>query len=266
MLMKKSIKILGALFLIGAITLSSCKKDPDEEETPTPTTPAATTGSIAIHIENMAGDSILEFNTESYVTAGNDTFTVSAFKYYISNIVLTKSGGGTYVETESYHLINAADLASCEFILPNVPFGDYTGISFMIGVDSVRNVSGAQTGALDPANGMFWSWSTGYIQAKLEGHSPQSSAGGNQIIYHVGGFKGTYNPLQVVSPSFGMDVASVSSTVTPEIHFKADVLEWFTSPVAIDINTTNFNMSVNQTSLDFSNNYADMFSIEHIHN
>lgn len=259
------IKYTIIFFTLAVLLISSCKKDP-EEETPTPTPPAPTTGSIAIHISNMAGDSILEFNTESYVTAGNDTFTVSVLKYYISNIVLTKSGGGTYVESESYHLINAADLASCNFTLSNIPYGDYTGITFMIGVDSSRNCSGAQTGALDPANGMFWSWSTGYIQAKLEGHSPQSTAGGNQIIYHVGGYKGTYNPLQITSPSFGIDVATVSSTTTPQIYIKADVLEWFTSPVTIDINTTSFNMSENQTSLDFSNNYADMFTIENIQN
>jgi hypothetical protein len=262
----RTLKYSLFLLLTTSLLLTSCKKDPDEETTPTPSNPGSTTGSLAIHFENMAGDSSLVFNTESYVTANNDTFTVSMLKYYISNIVLTKSGGGTYVEAESYHLIDASDLATGDFTLLNVPFGDYTAVSFMIGVDSLRNVSGAQTGALDPANGMFWSWSTGYIQAKLEGHSPQSTAGGNQIIYHVGGYKGIYNPLKTVSPSFGTEVASVSSTVTPEIHIKANVLEWFTSPVNISIASTSFNMTVNQTSLDMSDNYADMFTVEHIHN
>jgi methanobactin biosynthesis MbnP-like protein len=261
----KTFKYTLLLFLSASLVITSCKKDPDEEQ-PVPAPAAPTTGSLALHFENMVDTNELVFNTQSYVTANNDTFTVSAFKYYISNIVLTKSGGGTYVETESYHLINAADSNSCGILLANVPFGNYTSISFMIGVDSARNCSGAQTGALDPTNGMFWSWSTGYIQAKLEGHSPQSTSSGQQIVYHVGGFKGMYDPLKTVSPSFGGDMASVSSAVTPEIHFKADVAEWFKSPNLISISTTSFNMSVNQTSLDFSDNYADMFSVEHIHN
>lgn len=264
--MKNSIKLLSALFLIGAVTLSSCKKDPDEEPAPTPTTPAATTGSIALHFENMVGDSALIFNTESYVTANSDTFTVSMFKYYISNIVLTKVGGGTYTESGSYHLIDASDLATGEITLPNVPFGDYNGISFMIGVDSARNVSGAQTGALDPANGMFWSWSSGYIMMKFEGNSPQSTAASNALLFHVGGFSGTNNTLKTVSPSFGVDVASVSSSVTPEIHFKADILELFTAPTTIDFSTLNTIHMPGANAKTIADNYADMFTVEHIHN
>jgi hypothetical protein len=61
-------------------------------------------------------------------------------------------------------------------------------MEFMIGVDSARNNSGAQTGALDPTNGMFWSWSTGYIMAKFEGTSAQSPAAANALKFHIGGF------------------------------------------------------------------------------
>lgn len=263
--MKNPIKILSALFLIGALSLSSCKKDPDEEPTPTPT-PSATTGSIALHFENMVGDSALVFNTQSYVTANSDSFTVSTFKYYISNIVLTKSGGGTYVESESYHLIDASDLATGDITLTNVPLGDYTGISFIIGVDSLRNVSGAQTGALDPANGMFWSWSSGYIMLKFEGNSPQSTAAANALLFHVGGFSGANNTIRTVSPSFGVDIASVSSSVTPEIHFKTDILELFTTPTNVDFSTLNTIHMPGANAKTIADNYANMFTVEHIHN
>src|SRR5690606_605399 len=99
------------------------------------------------------------------------------FNYWITNIRLTRSDGTEFREEESYRLIRGDKQATTHFHIPEVPAGTYTGIKFMIGVDVPRNTSGAQTGALDPAvNGdMFWSWSTGYIQAKLEGTSPQSS-------------------------------------------------------------------------------------------
>jgi hypothetical protein len=51
---------------------------------------------------------------------------------------------------------------------------DITGIRFLLGVDSARNVSGIQTGALDPARGMFWTWNSGYVMAKIEGSSPSA--------------------------------------------------------------------------------------------
>ncbi|MCX6296168.1 MAG: hypothetical protein NTX97_08880 [Bacteroidetes bacterium] len=258
-------KIFFAFFLSVTLLASSCKKDKDEE-TPTPSVPAATSGSLALHFENMVGDSALVMNTESYVTANNDTITVSAFKYYISNIVLTKSGGGTYVENESYHLIDASDLLTGEFTLPNVPFGDYTGITFMIGVDSTRNVSGAQTGALDPVNGMYMGMGAGYIQATLEGLSPQSTSGGHMFMYQVAGFQGIYNPLKTISPTFSGGIATVTSSVIPEIHFKTNLLEWFTTPNNISISAVSMVMSVNSTSLNFADNYADMISVEHIHN
>lgn len=260
----KTIKSFSILSLLSLITvISSCKKDPDE--TPTPT-PAATTGSIALHFENMVGDSALVLNTSTYVNANLDTFNVSKFNYYISNIKLTRSDLSVYTETESYHLLEADNAASLEFVLNNVPIGDYTSIQFTIGVDSARNVSGAQTGALDPANGMFWSWNSGYIMAKFEGTSPQSTAMGGMLMYHVGGFSGTNSVLKTVSPSFNSDVASVSATVTPEIHLKADLLEWFTTPSNISFATLGAIHMPGANAKSVADNYANMFSVEHIHN
>lgn len=256
-------KLNYSIILIAAFSalIYSCKKDPKKEPEPT-----NQTGSIAIHFENMVGDSDLVLNTKSYTNQNGDTFTVSKFKYYISNIKLTKSDGSVFTEPESYHLIDQAVAGSMEFTIPNVPVGNYTAISLMLGVDSLRNVSGAQTGALDPANGMFWSWSTGYIMAKLEGNSPQSSAAGNDLTFHIGGFGGATKAQRIATPFFNGDQAQVSTTVTPEIHLKADVLEWFKSPTVISFSTTSFIMSPNSTSVAIANNYSDMLTVEHIHN
>jgi hypothetical protein len=43
----------------------------------------------------------------------------------------------------------------------NTSLKNITAIKFLLGVDSLKNVSGIQTGALDPAKGMFWTWNTG---------------------------------------------------------------------------------------------------------
>ena len=53
--------------------------------------------------------------------------------------------------------------------LADIPNGEYTKVNYTIGVDAARNTEGAQDGALDLVNGMFWSWNTGYIFMKMEG-------------------------------------------------------------------------------------------------
>lgn len=263
--MKTSIKYLSILAIASTFVVTSCKKDPDEPApTPTPNNPA-TTGSVALHFENMVGDSALVLNTQNYVNANGDTFKISKFDYYISNIKLLKAGVVKYAEAESYHLLKQSDLTSLEFNLSGVPVDNYDAIQFMIGVDSTRNVSGAQTGALDPANGMFWSWSSGYIMLKFEGSSPQSPNSGN-LLLHVGGFSGVNSSLRIASPAFSGATANVSETVTPEIHFKVDVLEMFTTPTNTNFATSHTVHMPGAAAKAIADNYADMITVEHIHN
>ena len=117
-----------------------------------------------------------------------ERFTVRRFEYYISHIKLTYSNGEQYAVKEKPHLISEADTLS-KTVSFTAPAGTITTVSFLLGIDSLTNVSGVQTGDLDPAKGMFWIWNTGYIMAKLEGSSPQSKAPARQYSYDVGGFK-----------------------------------------------------------------------------
>lgn len=252
-----------------ALTLTNCKKDKDKEPVPEPTAedPAVTTGSLKINFEAMVGDSELVFTTSTYTNQAGNTFNVTMYRYYISNIKITKTDNSVWTEANSYHLIDHSDAASTLVTIPNVPFGNYKAIEFMIGVDSARNNSGAQTGALDAANGMFWSWNQGYIMAKFEGTSPQSTASGNNLKFHVGGFSGTNKTMRIVSPSFNSDTAKVTSSVSPEIHMSSNLLEWFDTPTPINFSTfPNVIMSPGASANTLADNYADMFTIEHIHN
>ena len=141
-----------------------------------------------------------------------------------------------------------------------VPDGEYTGISFIIGVDSLHNCSGAQAGALDPVNAMFWTWNTGYIFLKLEGKSPASKSPGNIFEYHIGGYKQPTNCIRQVSLAFKAPLKLNSSHLEVELHIKADAAEVLKTPTTIDISqlssVTDFH---NATTI--ADNYADMFSV-----
>src|SRR3954471_17985303 len=113
-------------------------------------------GSTELSFKLMANGKTVEDSTDYYNFAG-DTFSISMFNYYVSNIVMTRSDGQKFVEKESYHLIKHFDSITT-LKIKDVPPAKYTRIDFLLGVDSTRNVSGIQSGALDRVNNMFWDW------------------------------------------------------------------------------------------------------------
>jgi len=175
--MRKIFLSVAALAVI-CITMNACK--PADSDNPTPT------GKVKLEFNNVVGGSNLNMNSQWYKNAHGDSFQVSKFNYYISNIQLNGPDGATYTEADSYHLLQQSDAASLSFDMALVPAKRYNSITLTIGVDSLHNVSGAQQGALDPSNGMYWSWNTGYIMLKFEGISPQSTeAGGMRVCFRA---------------------------------------------------------------------------------
>ena len=248
--MKSKLILLSILL----ISLFSCVKKDD------PTPPSA---NCKTTFENFVGNQPLVLSSAWYTNANGDSFNVTTYKYYITNIKLTKADGSVYTETESYHLINEADANSKFFVMGNIPEGNYTSISFLIGVDSTRNTTGAQTGALDPINGMFWTWNSGYIMAKLEGTSPQSSASGKSIIYHVGGFSGASSVIRSATLTFPTNLVVKVGTM-PNVHIYGDVAEWFGFPNVIEFSKKPVLMTLGKDLVNLADNYQDMFRVSHI--
>lgn len=249
------------IIVLAALAFVACKKEPQDPE-PTPTT---NLGSLKIEFEAKVGDSAFVLNTKNYTNTNGDTFNISTFKYYVSNVVLTKTDNSTFSVPNSYYLIDHGSGASFSLAISNIPVADYKAITFLIGVDSTRNVSGAQSGDLDPGKGMFWSWSSGYIMAKLEGNSPQSTASNKKLLFHVGGFSGINSVIKTVSPTFGSSTANVKSDKTPEIHIIANVQEWFKSSV-VNFATLHTVHMPGTSAKTIAENYKNMFKVDHIHN
>ncbi len=263
--MKSMYKISALLLLITV--MPNCKKEtkvPAPEPIPTVSTTAA--GSMKIEFEATVGDSDLVFSTATYTNFAGNTFKITLFKYYISNIKITISDNTVWAEPNSYHLVDHSEASTTIIKMQGVPYAEYKAIEFMIGVDSVSNVSGAQNGDLDPVKGMFWSWNSGYIMAKMEGTSAQSSATDHKLTIHVGGFSGPNSVLKVISLSFNGGVAKVTSSGTPAIRLKSNIMQWFQAPNVIDFNILNTVHMPGTDAKKVSDNYADMFSIAYIHN
>lgn len=265
--MKHSKKIVALMLLFALAFNWSCKKEePPAAITPEPT-PSGETGSVKLEFRNEVSGAPLVFGTK-YTNANGDTFTVSKFNYYISNIVLKKEDGSNYVVPESYHIVKHSVASTQNITLQKIPTGNYQNISFMLGVDSARNVSGAQTGDLDPvkASDMYWSWSSGYIFLKLEGSSPQSGDPSKSITYHIGGYGGANKTQRNFNFGFTSTTAKVSQSQTPTIQFIADVNELFDTPNKLNFVLDYSRISAGAGAKKYADNYADMIRLKFVNN
>lgn len=153
----------------------------------------------------------------NYLLSGNDSCQVHLLKGYISNVQLVHRGK-IIAEPRSFHLIDFLDATPVVF---NVPAMNYDSVYFTIGIDSAVQVKGVMEGALDPSNGMYWTWQSGYIHFKLEGTSAVCSSGDHQFQYHIGGYRYPNNTCRVVSLPYssgmkvGIDLQKLLKEILP---------------------------------------------------
>lgn len=247
--------LTASLFLL-LCTVSSCKKDKSLESDRSP---------VTVHLNLIANGTTFHLDRPYTNDLGED-YTVSAFKIYLSNFSVTSEQGGSSAELESYHLADASDTTTLRFQVMLDRIG-FDRINFMIGVDSLRNVSGAQTGALDPTNGMFWTWNSGYIMAKMEGSSPSSPDPGQRFQYHIGGYAGAEATQRSVSLTFPGNRSYVLQANTPlTITMEVDLDKWFRSTHDLPIASIPLMMTPGAESVRYADNYANMFSVTQVSN
>ena len=234
--------------MVLLFSLGSCNKETSVEDD-------RSTVSISVNVLAFGGP---PDTAKVYVNGSNESFQISRFRFYLSNIELTGPAGTRTSEPNSYHLIDGLDPATQSFSFSAEP-GHYDSLHFWIGVDSTRNVSGAQSGALDPTNGMFWTWNTGYIFAKLEGRSPASTAANQQFAYHIGGFRTGENALRKISLPTPFQLDNEIS-----IELTAELANWFDGKESLRIASSPTVMKPGIMAGKFADNYARMFSINRI--
>lgn len=259
--------------LSTTLFITSCDKDKEEDINPDEK------GSITLHFDNRLGSEDLVLNSGNYTNALGQTFNISMFNYFISNIQLHNTDGSVYTipQNDSYFLVKESDESTQEITIDNVPEGNYNKITFTVGVDSLRNTMpiSDRTGNLDPAGvaaGMYWMWNSGYIFMKMEGtaaSAPLDTASNSHLFqYHIGGFGGysspTINNIKTVTISSSSN-AEVRTDVTPEAHIYVDAAKVLNGTTNIDF-SANPVVMFNPYSVNIANNYANMFLIEHIHN
>src|SRR5690606_5186495 len=148
-------------------------------------------GKLTLRFVHVAEGKPIVLRDSVYATPLGEGYTISKLRYYVSHIQPGDAAVLNY--EEPYHLIS---FPRDTIITLDVTSGTINEVSFLLGIDSTRHCSGAQSGALDPMNDMFWTWNSGYVTFKLDGSSPVSTADRNRIEHHIGGYRGNQKVAQ----------------------------------------------------------------------
>ena len=137
----------------------------------------------------------LKKSAEGYKTlSGTDTLTVNTLRFYITHLSVEFADGHAVRDTNA-RLLDFSETSAVEIAYEEAGDRSVRSVEFDLGVDSATNVAGVQGDALDPTNGMYWTWQSGYINFKIEGTGPHRPKG---FEYHIGGYLEPYPTLQHV--------------------------------------------------------------------
>lgn len=161
-------------------------------------------GTLRVSFAPSFRGAALEFDTTVYRTARGADVTVSMLKFYVHNLEVC--GDVDTVRRAGEHFLMDLSDPDQSAVSMQVPRGVYRALRFTIGVDSSLNEVGPQDGALDPRNGMYWTWATGYVFSKLEGTVATSDRSRRMFEIHIGGYKAPYRNMIAIDVPFSRPV------------------------------------------------------------
>lgn len=158
-------------------------------------------GIVQVNFECVFASQQLKPGYTYYHSQTEDSIRIDVCRFYVSNIKFMRDERVVFDGGNAVYLIDASDSNSylLKFTLPDTV--QWNELKFSLGTDSVTNTSGALGGSLDPANGMYWAWQSGYINLKLEGRSAKCTARKNLFQYHLGGYAYPHNTIREVKIS-----------------------------------------------------------------
>jgi hypothetical protein len=212
-------------------------------------------GTVNLHFYTVANQKPLLLNDSVYWNDFGESYRISKLKYYVGNFVLDQKSAP--ISLDKYFLVDANQTTNDVAI--QLTAGTYHSLQFKLGVDSIDNCSGAQTGALDPLNSMFWTWNSGYIFFKLEGNSAASNAPDGRIEHHIGGYKDAMN---VASDIFLSDTIVVEAGKTTNIFIELNLDRYWNAIAKIKINAAPICMSPGSLAKTIASNFKSLFSIK----
>ncbi|MDG1780960.1 MAG: hypothetical protein P8H59_08405 [Flavobacteriales bacterium] len=182
---------------------------------------------------------------KEYILNDADTIRFSKIRLYVSDFHFENNKVENNAERNGPWLLDAEKENTFKIDKPN----EAATFSFCVGLDSLVNTSGALGGDLDPMNGMYWTWQSGYIHLKIEGSCSSLQTRNKAFSFHLGGYQHPHRAfehrtftvssegevsLQFPLDSFleSMDLQETNSIMSPSIT-ASELLSVFTSQILL---------------------------------
>jgi hypothetical protein len=214
-------------------------------------------------VEQDFDGSDFDYNGTNFTNAAGNIMQFSNLKYLLSNFILIKTDGTEVKLDSSYAFVNLKT-GRDSFSFPNLPAGNYSGMKFFIGLDSVVNHGDpnrySTTHPLSPSvNQLHWGWSGGYIFISMEGLVQDSLGVPRGFSYHLANDE-NLRQVTCLSP-FSVD------SVSKKVVLRMNVAEMFKNPNLHDFRRepltthSSFDGGLSNRLMD---NAKDVFSIKRI--
>jgi hypothetical protein len=129
---------------------------------------------------------------EKYYSFEKDSILFHEVKMYLSDFQFSSKNRNHQIIGP--HLIQLEDSGSLR-LFPEYPVEDCQSMRFHFGLDSMYQVSESVEGALNPMNGMYWAWNSGYIQFKCTGNSSAVKTSDQSFELHLGGYRRPFTTM-----------------------------------------------------------------------
>ena len=249
----KTLSVRYFIVFIGLILFlfTSCKKD--QQPAPTPAPAATPVQGIDLSITYKVDAAVLMSNDFMYQTQAGYTYSITKLVYFISRVCLIKADS-SMLPLNKYMYVDAFISGTNKVIFANIPEGNYIGMKFNIGLDSLQNMTDSLPATADNIN-MQWPqmMGGGYHVIKLEGYY-KDSTGTNGFAMHVG-TNACLVPIKIFKPIV------VSKNAKTGVGLVMNINEWFRDPNTFDFDKDgNYIMGNSAAMKKFAQNGVDVFS------